>query len=225
MKKIVYLILIILLFSGCNQKKEIKKEIMDNNIEEKIEEVKEPVYIDDNPIKIAFYKRENGIYKRLDNYSSTYKEFKEIGIFSIILSNDETVNGSSIKSLYKEISNSIPNFSNYKTGFNLKFTLNDGTVVNENFFKPQEYNSYNFGRYLYAWIYDDVNTTGWHSHIEEKDYNDNTIMSSVKLMWAPDANLISSDIEFTVFTYDEDDFDEFGNYRGISKYTTIIEKN
>ena len=50
-------------------------------------------------------------------------------------------------------------------------------------------------------------------------------MSSIKLMWGVTANEIASDIELTIFTYDEDDFDEEGNYRGISKFTTIIEKN
>lgn len=226
MKKIIYLSLILLLLGGCNKKLDNKKEIINNEpIKEIVEEIKEPVYVDNNPIKIAFYKKQNDKYIRLDKYSSTYGEFKEIGIFLIILSNEEEVVGSSIKSLYKSISENIPNFSNYKTGFNLKFTLNDGTIINENFFKPQVYNSYAFGEYLYVWIYDDVNTTGWHSHIEENEFNDSTIMSSVKLMWAPGANLINSNIEFTVFTYDEDEFDEYGHYIGNSKYTTIIERN
>ena len=133
------------------------------------------------------------------------------------------MNGS-IKSLYNEISNGIPNFNNYKIGFNVKFTLIDGRVINANVFKPVEYTNYGFSPYLYAWIYDDVNATGWHSHIEEKDFNENTIMSSIKLMWGNDSNLINSDIELTVFTYDNDDFDNDGNYKGISKFTTIIER-
>ena len=50
-------------------------------------------------------------------------------------------------------------------------------------------------------------------------------MSSIKLMWANEASQIDSNIELTVFTYDEDDFDENNNYRGISKFTTIIERS
>lgn len=225
MKKIMLIFLIIILLVGCSKKNEVTKSLETKNdeMEPIISEPKED-YIDTNPIKIAFYKGSNGLYKRLDKYDSSFKEYKEIGIFSIILSNDEEVNGSSIKSLYKEISGSIPNFNDYKTGFNLKFTLEDGTIVDENFYKPLGYGSYPFSNYLYVWIYDDVNTTGWHSHIEENDYNENTIMSSVKLMWAPYANLINSPIEFTVFTYKDSDFDENNHYRGISKWTTIINK-
>ena len=50
-------------------------------------------------------------------------------------------------------------------------------------------------------------------------------MSSIKLMWGPTSNEINSNIELSVFTYDEDDFDNSGNYRGISKFTTIIERS
>ena len=42
-------------------------------------------------------------------------------------------------------------------------------------------------------------------------------------MWAPDANQITSPVELTVFTYDEDDFDELGHYRGISKNSIMRE--
>lgn len=223
MKKIVYLILILLLIVGCSNK--IKnKELKENNDVIEEEKIIIPEYVDNNPIKIAFYQKRNGIYKRLDKYSSHAEVFKEIGVFSIVLSNDENIYGNSIKNLYKEMSGNIENFNNYKIGFNIKFNLKDGTVINENILKPIDYDKYGFCHYLYAWIYDDVNTSGWHSHIEENEFNDNTVMSSIKLMWGRTSDDISGPIELTVFTYDFDDFDEEGNYRGISKWTTIIEK-
>ena len=223
MKKLVFLIILLLLV-GCENPQE---EIVEQE-EKQIEEVdeKEEVYLDDNPIKIALYRGNNGEYKRVDTFKSKLKEITDIGVFSIILSNDEEIHdGVSIKNLYKTISSSIENFNHYKTGFNIKFTLKDGTIINENIYKPLSYDNYTFSPYLYVWIYDDVNTTGWHSHIEEEDFNENTIMSSIKLMWANEASQIDSNIELTVFTYDEDDFDENNNYRGISKFTTIIERS
>ena len=224
MKKIIFL-MIFLLLVGCEKpKEELENKEEKLEIEEKKEESEE-VYVDDNPIKIALYRGNNGEYKRTDTFKSKLKEITDVGVFSIILSNDEEIHdGVSIKNLYKTISSSIDNFNHYKTGFNIKFTLKDGTIINENIFKPLLYANYTFSPYLYVWIYDDVNTTGWHSHIEEEDFNENTIMSSIKLMWANEASQIDSNIELTVFTYDDDDFDEAGNYRGISKFTTIIEK-
>lgn len=228
MRKIIYMSLILLTLVGCNQN--IKSEENKDNSKriEEIEITKEEnkeEYIDDNPIKVAFYNGNKGVYKRLDNFQSKPESMKEIGIFSIILSSDEEVRGPSIKGLFKEKISDNPEYKNYKIGFNIKFTLSDGRIINENILKPIYYENYGFAPYIYAWIYDDVNANGWHSHIEEEEFNDDTIMSSIKLMWGLKYNEINSDIELTVFTYGMDDFDESGNYRGISKFTTIIERS
>jgi len=230
MKKIFYLVLCLLILTGCSNK--LKDDVIDDNDSKAAEEVdipeeieEEEKYIDTNPIKISLYKEENGVYKKQYVYESKVVSLQEIGIFSIILSNEDEVALSSIKSLYNSKKNEYSNFDNYKIGFNVKFTLNDGTLVNENILRPLLYANYGFCHYLYAWIYDDVNTSGRHSHIEEDEFNDETVMSSIKLMWGKTADQIASDVELSVFTYDEDDFDENGNYRGVSKFTTIIERS
>lgn len=223
MKKIVWMILIIIALTGCNKKEEVK-EIKKDDKEEIVEiEEKKEEYIDTNPIKIAFYTG-NGSYKKLNSFSSKVEAFKEIGIFSILLSDEDEVSGSNRKSLYKELSSKYENFNNYKIGYSVKFETTDGEV-HENILKPQVYNSYSFGEYLYVWLYDDINTTGWHSHIEPEEYNDNTVLSSIKLMWGNNSEKITSNIELSVFTYDADDFDELGHYRGNSISSVIIEKN
>ena len=63
MKKII-LFLILLLICGCHKEEKNISELPNTNEIEEIEEIKEPVYIDDNPIKIGFYKKENGVYIR-----------------------------------------------------------------------------------------------------------------------------------------------------------------
>ena len=222
MKKIIWLFVIMIIITGC--KKEIKKEIINKDETTKEEEVpeKKEVYVDNNPIKIAFYSG-NGPYKKLTDFSSSYGEYKEIGVFAMLLSDEDTVSGNSRKTLYKELSSKYENFSNYKIGYSLKFQTEDGDVY-ENILEPHVYNSYPFGEYIYVWLYDDINTTGWHSHIEENEYNENTIMSSIKLMWAPNATKITSPVELSVFTYDADDFDENNHYRGNSINKVIINK-
>lgn len=53
---------------------------------------------------------------------------------------------------------------------------------------------------------------------------DNTIFTTIKLTTSTKINDITSDIELTAFTYlDDNDFLD-GNYRGNSKFTTIIKK-
>ena len=80
--------------------------------------------------------------------------------------------------------------------------------------------------YLYIYLYDDVNQAPntYYSHLEMKDFNDSTIISSIKLFLAQEGIKITSPITMTVFTYNGDeDFDENNRYRGNSSYTIIID--
>lgn len=229
MKKIVLVLFIIILFTGCNKELDSKE---DNDLsdkieikEEKTEEVEEiEKYIDDNPIKIGLYQGNNGKYKRQDVFYTNLEPIKDIGIFSIILDNKEEVVGKNYKSIYKELSSNYENFSNYKIGYNISFTLKDGTTFNETILKPLKFSDFSFYEYLYIWFYDDINNSGYYSHIEMDSYNESTVMTSIKLMASHKCEEIEGPISLTVFTYDLDDFDELGNYRGISEFTTLIEK-
>lgn len=228
MKKYVYILIIVFsfpFFVGCSNNKNLDSDFEDDKqveTEEKIEE--EEKYIDTNPIKIALYSGKNGKYKRQDDFYSKLEPIKDIGLFSIILSNDLEVSGNGIKGLYSEYKNQYENFSNYKVGYNIRFSLKDGTEFNETILKPLLFSEFSFHDYLYVWLYDDIHNSGWYSHLEPDDYNENTVMSSIKLMSTSGSREIVSPIYLTVFTYDEDDFDESGNYRGISQFTTLIKR-
>ena len=92
MKKIVLVLFIIILFTGCNKELDSKE---DNDLsdkieikEEKTEEVEEiEKYIDDNPIKIGLYQGNNGKYKRQDVFYTNLEPIKDIGVFSRITQN------------------------------------------------------------------------------------------------------------------------------------------
>ena len=79
--------------------------------------------------------------------------------------------------------------------------------------------------YIYIYLYDDVHQPdgSWYSHITKDDYKEDTVFSSIKLYMAEKSEEITSPITVKVFTYDsEEDFDEEGNYRGISSHTLTI---
>lgn len=188
------------------------------------EETNSNELLDDNPIKIALYQKNEGIYNRQDKFLSKMEAYKDIGLFSIILSNEKVISGESIKKLYNEYKNGYDNFLNYKIGYSIKFSLSNGQKIQETILKPKGLFTYSFSDYLYIWLYDDINNTGYYSHLESFDYNDNTVMSSIKLMSTSLSQEIISPIEVQVFTYDDNDFDEVGNYLGNSKFTLLIEK-
>lgn len=226
MKRILLLVsflIFILLITGCikddkKSSEQIKDKIVDDKGQEVIDE-----YIDDNSIKIALYKKENGVYKRQDTFLSPMESFNDIALFSIILDDKKEMSGS-IKGLYQEYKNKYENFSNYKIGYQIEFKLKDGTHFKETILKPVEFSEFSFSNYLYVWLYDDINNSGWYSHLESDEVTSDTVMSSIKLMSTTGSKEIDGPIRLTVFTYDLDDFDELGYYRGVSQFTTSIER-
>lgn len=221
MKKI--LLMLVILLVGCTPKEEINKEEnkLENNNEIKQEEIIKEEYVDNNPIKLGLYLY-TGSYsnkEKLSTYETTFVSGSDVGSFEVFFTDEEVISGNSFKSLFNSYYDKYENIDNYKIGYNIEFTLKDGTVNKFNLLEP---NTYLYGDYFYTYLYDDihVNEGEFYSHLESID--DNTLITSIKI-YAVDKIDDVEKIKLTVFTYDsDDDFDEDGNYRGISKYSIDI---
>jgi len=217
-KKIIQLLTILFILTGCQNNQNIQnnlEDIPDNTIPE----IKEEIYIDDNPIKVSLY---DGKYKIKDTYETTLKNLKDINVFDVYYTDIDKVESSSSRISYPKYYNQYENIENYKTGFYITFEANNESL-DELVLDPSS--QYNMNPYLYIYLYDDVNQKkgAYYSHLKMEDINENTIISSIKLFLGEKANLITSPITLTVFTYDgEEDFDEEGLYRGNSSYTIEI---
>ena len=78
-------------------------------------------------------------------------------------------------------------------------------------------------RYLYIYLYDSYNyTSGTYTHLEIDDVKDNTVYTSIKLYLAQEGSKITSPITLEVFTYKDGDINEYGYYRGNSKYSIKV---
>ena len=226
MKKKILIIALIILCSGCsffNKKEESQKENKDNEvIEEVVEE--EPKYVDDNPIKIGLYDRNGNTIKLLKEYSSKIEPKKDIEYFQAFPSNEELITYSGMKypEFYYQKWNEVNQDRKYKIGFNLKYTLNDGKQISQNIFGPSTTQT-NYD-YIEVYLYDSYThrNDSFYIHIEEKDTEKEYYITSIKLTAGSKFNDIKSKIKLTVFTYDEDDFDELGEYRGVSKYSILV---
>ena len=220
-KKILYLVICILFTSvflvGCNTK--TKKHIT------KKKPIVKEEYKDSNNMSIGIYDFNNNKLTLLTEYSNKFVRGTDIGVFSIFPSNDKEVSLS--KKFGEEFYNKWSSLSkNNKIGFNLKYSLNDGTSYSYNFMKPDE--AMLHSEYLEIYLYDDYihRNDSFYSHVEGKDYNDNTLFSSIKLTPGRDIDKVKSPIKLTVFTYDsEDDFDSKKEYRGNSKYSIDVKRS
>ena len=217
MKKLIIFFIIALLITGCfnkenkvdTKKKETKKQVVEKD-----------TYKDLNNTPIGIYQLNGNTLTKLHEYKTTFVPEQDINTFQLYPSNDESVslNESFGKSFYSE----WIKYNNIKMGFNIKFSLDTGEEINYNILSPND--TFNKWEYLLNYLYDDYinDGKGFYSHLEMSDYNENTLFTSFKMQSSGFVNKISSNIIFSVFTYDsEDDFKD-DNYRGNSIYSIKI---
>ncbi len=218
MKKIL-IILSIFLLLGCS--KEVDNKQIEKPKETKKVEVKE-TYKDLNNTPIGIYSLNNNSLTRLNTITKHLNVEEDIGIFQIFLSNENTINLNT--NFGEAYNNEWIKYNNIKLGFNIKYTLNNGQTTSYNILNPS--NTFDHWEYLMNYLYDDYANRGksFYSHIEEKDYNESTLFTAIKLQASYQCSEIKS-IELTAFTYDsEDDFLD-NEYRGNSKATLTINTN
>lgn len=221
MKYVKLLGVFILLLSGCSfaATKDNDKDTIDINVSGI---TKEDNYVDDNIINIGIYPANGSYYNKeiiKDVYYADFNSMQDICSFEVFLTNDSSISGSNFKDTWKKYYNNYTDIDKYKIGYNITYTLKDGTREGGNFLEPD---IYRYGKYIYVYLYDDVNAPdGIYSHLENME--DNTILSSVKIFATYDIDDVDY-ITLTAFTYDDDDFDKDNNYRGKSKYTIDIKR-
>lgn len=231
MKKIIIILLTTLLLIGCsnqhnksnitNQNNK-KQEIIENNKESEIKET----YIDNNPITPGIYMYYNSYTDRklLTEYTTTWNLNKDLCSLEIYYTNEPNIPGTNQKKLWNNYINNYENIDNYRIGYNIKFETKTETI-NKNILSPKDTDE--IYKYMQIYLYDDIHQKdgAWYSHITEEEFTTDSILSSIKLTGSTLTNEITSNITLTVFTYDEDDFDENNQYRGKSKSTITIKRS
>ena len=216
--KRVLIICLCLLLCACGSKENVEVEKTSNN-KKNTKEVKE-VYQDNNNTVVGLYKERGNKLELVTDHSTDISSSKDIDVYQIYFSNERNINLDSVFGMsYYNMLNSLDN-PNIKVGFNIKYSLDNGEIINQTVLNPSQTIQ---NEYIFLYLYDDYKNrnTNFYSHIEDSEYDDSTLFTSVKV-FANKVDNLSSDIEFTVFTYDTDDDFEEGNYRGTSKYTINI---
>lgn len=235
MKKALYITLIfftIFLTSACTNKDSDNKNTKenDNNVTEKDESDninidEKDKYVDNNPIKVGLYANTNGSTTLISNYNIKWGQYKDMIVFSTFYTEDNTLYPDSVAGTFDKYKNNYTNIDNYRIGYNVKFTVLDGSTINVTILNPTDANKVIYTSYLLVYAYDDIyhRNDNWYSHITEDEFNSSTMMTSFKVTGGQNFDKITSPIEITVFTYDgADDFDENGKYRGNSSYKALI---
>ena len=217
MKKILLVLVVLLLFCGCTKKEEVKEKPKEEKKEEVIEK---DTYKDENKTPIGIYKVQGNTLTKLTKINVTPVVEQDMGVFQIYPSNEDnlTIDKGFGLAFYDEWNK----YNNIKLGYNIKFSLADGRNISYNIFSPE--NTFDQWEYLMTYLYDDYNNfgKGFYSHIEKEQFNENTLMTSIKIQSSYSVDQINSKISLTVFTYDSEDDFENNEYRGNSSYTMDI---
>lgn len=200
----------------------IKKENVNNNdIEPETDE-----YIDNNPIQLGLYKY-YGRYKErelITEYSTNWQYHKDISSFEVYYTKNEYITGNNQIETFNYYKDNYANIDNYRIGYIINFLTND-KEINKTIISPKD--TTDFFDYLEIYLYDDYHRTPgiWYSHTTEEEYTSETLLTSIKLTAGKLITEIISDITVTTFTYDQNDFDSNGNYKGISKYSIVVKNS
>ena len=198
-----------------------EENIISNIIENTTNEVVEEKYVDNNPIKLSLYidNDKGGLTKVTDEYKTKWILKKDIVVFGAIYSEEEELASDYFQNIWKNNASKYENYLDYKIGWQVSFTLKDGTKINRTILKPSDVDD--FYNYLELYLYDSANQPigVWYSHMLDSEMTDQTVLTSLKLTAGSEYEKINSEISVMVFTYhDDNDFDENKNYRGNSKY-------
>lgn len=227
---ITLLIVISSLFFGYKYLYNIKN---DNQVEPsiKMDNVKPDInsedtkYEDNNQIIVGLYKYYGRGKDRelISEYANNWTYHQDISSFEVLYTNDKTTNSNLLQDNFNEYFNTHENTSNYRIGYIISFMTNN-YEINKTIISPKD--TEEFFDYLEIYLYDDyhIQKGAWYSHTTEEEFSEETLLTSIKLTAGKNIEEITSDIKVTVFTYDFDDFDEFNNYRGNSKYTIVVKK-
>jgi len=224
---LVLLIIIIISFFSFkylnhNNKLEKDNPIKMDNIKPNLSEEKNE-YKDENPIQIGLYKYYgyNKNRELITEFSNFWNYYNDISSFEVFFTKENSITGKNFQDTFKEYYEKYTNIENYKIGYKVSFITNN-EEINKIILSPKD--TEEFFEYLEIYLYDDYHRQKgvWYSHTTEEEYNENTLLTSIKLTTGKLINEIISDITVTAFTYDYDDFDENDNYRGISKYTIVV---
>lgn len=179
---------------------------------------------------IYIYNEEKGCREFIENvYESKWESGKDIICFEVINTHEETIPGKVFKHLWEPIWYATEEAFRYRIGYCVDFVINDKqsgqqTKVHKMIMEPDD--TLEYKEYMEFYLYDDYHQTPgvWYSHVEQNQYDEDTLLTSIKFTAGKNVAAIDGDVKLTAFIYDPaaGQFDAAGDFTGSSKQTIIV---
>ena len=221
MKKIFYLIILSILtltILGCEQ-----NNVLEDEDEIKLKpalKLKKEIRI---PIGLYKYYGKNSPRKLIKTYKEKWQYHQDISSFEVYYTKEDEISGIKQQDLFTEYKNNYQNIDNYKIGYQIIFSTKDENFK-ETILRPRD--TERIFPYLEIYLYDDYHhLNGWYSDTTEDDYDDNTILTSIKLTAGKKIDLITSNITVKAFLYLDSEINAHYEYHGFNYYSLTVLKN
>ena len=148
------------------------------------------------PCLIGFYDdlQNNGTYTRLTEWHEPWIKGKDIAVFDVIPSTEESLYSASYKRLWKEESAKVKENELVKPSFVLEYTLLDGTTRSVEISSYEDSEMITDEGYLEVYLYDDIHQEDgvWYYHLTKDTTDESTVISSFKLTAGENIESVSS---------------------------------
>lgn len=162
------------------------------------------------PDKLGLYIADDNERTFVDKFSSKWIVGNDIDCFEVLASNEKSFSGKFDK-LWQTTWEGFPNTKNVKVGYKLDIHLlsdenssdkiSSDKIISFDVKSPKDVLPYR--EYIEVYLYDDIHVSGWYSHLEEDDMNDETIMTSIKMLATEKQSEIEK-IHLTAYLYTTD---------------------
>ena len=216
MKKILLLFSISFILIGCSNNDEVNVIVNDNNNIEPIKEEK----IEEEKIDIGMYLYTGSGRDLIDNYETDFILNQDLVSIEVYNTTISSLSNAKQKDLWYQYYDQYKSL-NPKIAYHIKFSTTDSGIIDKTIYSPSD--TEDIYDYMQIYLYDDINQEDntFYIHISEDEFNDNTILSSIKLTGSTKTDNINSDIELGAFMYTDINTD---SYDTNNKYSVIISR-
>lgn len=188
-------------------------------------------YINPQKINIGLYLKEGNGVRLQKEITKDIKKYQDLFIIGSLYTREEFIPNTNLSaSLFIKYQSNYSDISNFRIGYQYILTLMDGKVLKRTMLKPSDVtlmiNGTDMYQYFMPFYYDDIlhQHDNFYSHVREKDFNEKTMLTSVKL-WAGDKCDEIDTISMKAFVYEKkEEFDNEGNYTGDNFHEFLIRR-
>jgi len=203
-------------------------------------ETEEQKIINEKPVYIYYMDYDSSTAQKVRSFETAWTDEEDIGIFAALAVDRssfafEEEYGSEID-MHKETWDSVDASGDYKIGYQISFDadgehkvytiLSPSDVADEPDLFMGDVDSEEVTGYLGVWLYDDYHQDGgFYDHVDPDEYDDDTLLTSIKLRLTPDSNVVSN-LVLEAFSYSSPlEFDSDGHYNNVyGSRVSIVEE-